>query len=479
MNTINFSNLSNFSNTVKLEERALKDNPDGKLKDAGQQPGQAQVSLSVSSSVSLSSSRGSVSHNTSLTYTASGVMTDSAAPVEEKPSVTKAATNILTHIEAQLKRDIADGATQEELASRLSAGLEGFLKGFGEAFDQLSGSGLLSPKVNAAIQQTYQNVLDGIDELAAELELESPVTDELRDQYANAVLSDEDGSGVGGEISDAVSDTGLSQADQNRSDIISAAQATFEENLELRSRQIKEKMEQAENGIAFPEFQASASGYSVSENRTFDFSLRTADGDLVTISIGAARSQSAEYVTGDSASGSSSYLSESSNSSSNFSLEVKGELDADELRAINDLLEQVGQVSDTFFNENVFDAFEMALDIGFDRDEIAGFSLNLMKEQTTRVDNPYADVAKLEPEARQVDNTGLVEERDHKLALLSDFVEMLDDLRTKSEAMIEREGLTAMIQFVADNSHSDHPRLNDLTPIVDDLLSGLSGIDRG
>lgn len=78
----------------------------------------------------------------------------------------QAANNILGFIERQLERDVAAGATQEELQSRLEAGLEGFKKGFNEAKDKLEALGMLNETVSADIGKTYQLVTDGIDDFA-------------------------------------------------------------------------------------------------------------------------------------------------------------------------------------------------------------------------------------------------------------------------------------------------------------------------
>jgi hypothetical protein len=78
----------------------------------------------------------------------------------------QAAGNILGFIQRQIERDIADGASQEELESRLQAGLSGFKKGFNQARDQLAALSLLDAQVSASINKTYDLVTGGIDELA-------------------------------------------------------------------------------------------------------------------------------------------------------------------------------------------------------------------------------------------------------------------------------------------------------------------------
>jgi len=73
----------------------------------------------------------------------------------------------LGFIERRLQLDVADGATQEQLQSRLDAGLEGFKKGFAEAAEQLKLLSRFSPEVEADIGDTYQQVIEGTDALRA------------------------------------------------------------------------------------------------------------------------------------------------------------------------------------------------------------------------------------------------------------------------------------------------------------------------
>lgn len=77
----------------------------------------------------------------------------------------KVASNILGFIERRLMMDVADGASEEQLQSRLDAGLTGFKKGFAEAEAQLSALSMLSPAVSTDIQDTFDRVLKGIDDL--------------------------------------------------------------------------------------------------------------------------------------------------------------------------------------------------------------------------------------------------------------------------------------------------------------------------
>ncbi|MFT5084300.1 MAG: hypothetical protein ACI9Y1_002354, partial [Lentisphaeria bacterium] len=153
--SLNTSVSSNESAKISLEQK----NEQGQT---------LRVSASYSNSVTIS---GQTSR--SQTFAANGVHKYEA--IGDQAPTSKAASNILGFIAQKIERELADGATTEQLQERLSQGLEGFLKGFGEAYDILKQSDLLSPEVEEAITQTYNNVLAGVNELADNYGLESPV----------------------------------------------------------------------------------------------------------------------------------------------------------------------------------------------------------------------------------------------------------------------------------------------------------------
>lgn len=71
-------------------------------------------------------------------------------------------------------------------------------------------------------------------------------------------------------------------------------------------------------------------------------------------------------------------------SRSSFQLKVVGELDEDELLAIEDLLSQVTEVADSFYAGRVDQAFDMAVELKMDPNELARMDLNM--QQSARVE---------------------------------------------------------------------------------------------
>lgn len=70
---------------------------------------------------------------------------------------------------------------------------------------------------------------------------------------------------------------------------------------------------------------------------------------------------------------------------------VEGELDDEELAAINDLVGQLNKLSDSFFNQGAMAAFEQLKSVGYDSGEIASFSLRL--EQHSSLSARYSEAA--------------------------------------------------------------------------------------
>jgi hypothetical protein len=249
---------------------------------------------------------------------------------QEPMTANKAANTILGFIERRLQMDVADGATQEQLQSRLEAGLEGFKKGFAEAAEKLKALSMLSPEVAADIDDTYQQVMSGLDALRVKF------------------------------IKDAVPVT---------------SERPVVEELQ-RPTQI--------NNIAIQQ-----GLYEYAEARDFRFELTTKEGDKV--SIRASSSIGISVAAGRDASG--IYGSASQSSASSFELSIEGDLNESELKAINQLMGRIDKLAGQFYAGNLDDAFDKAVNLGYDDQQIAGYSLNLSQVQIQQVAVAYGAFA--------------------------------------------------------------------------------------
>ncbi len=117
------------------------------------------------------------------------------------------------------------------------------------------------------------------------------------------------------------------------------------------------------------------------EKNNFSFELTTQEGDKVMINAMSDSRLYEQSYTSANENGVSSLYSSSQQSSSGYSFSVEGDLNEAEMAAIEDLLGQVNSLADEFYDGDLATAFDMALELESDGDQIAGFSLNLRQQQ--------------------------------------------------------------------------------------------------
>lgn len=249
------------------------------------------------------------------------------APQKPQNSSDIAAGNILSFIGRQLALDVADGASQEELASRIEAGLSGFLQGFGSAKDEIESLSMMNDQLGAEIQQTYDKVLAGIES--------------LKETYITGYQSPE---------------SNVSLVDQP-----------------VRSQGVSSDLTRV----------------SAAQQNQFEFSVTTADGDVVTLNASSLQALLSENISSIDGSNSISSSIRSSYSESNLFFSVEGELDADEMKAVNELLLQVNDLAETFFSGDFQAAFDEAMKLGYNAKELVSFSLNLTQTSVQRATSAY------------------------------------------------------------------------------------------
>jgi len=314
----------------------------GKKPDTGKNP-VTQTQLKVDASTDKRQSALQVVNSTlAKAYEKLGLRSQNAAAdysTFEPLTAEKVANNILGFIERRLQLDKADGATQEQLQSRLEAGLKGFKKGFAEASEQLKALDMLSPEVAADIGKTNDLVLKGIDDL--------------------------------------------------RSKFIT--NATTPQTPAANDNQTVKTAPKAPAKLDVPDFvpkaksQDSYSNYEYARAREFSFELTTKEGDKVKITASASEGfayESNENSKGKSANGSYS-------ASQAMSLQVEGNLSDEELGAINELLGKVNDLAGEFFDGDLDKAFAQAQELGYDDQQIGSFSLNLAKVDIQQATQAY------------------------------------------------------------------------------------------
>ena len=135
-----------------------------------------------------------------------------------------------------------------------------------------------------------------------------------------------------------------------------------------------------------------------SQTNSSDLSITTADGDIVSISFSALEaSQSSENFSYYARQGSQEMnyqRSSASYSQMNFSFSVQGDLDNDELQAIQSLIKDISKIEKDFFSGDVNEAFNKALELGYDEEQLTSFNLELRQTKASYVSKVYSEVEK-------------------------------------------------------------------------------------
>jgi len=171
----------------------------------------------------------------------------------------------------------------------------------------------------------------------------------------------------------------------------------------------------------------------------FDFELTTQEGDRIQVSAQELFQRSERFSSIESGGASASRFSSSTSYTSGYSISVNGNLNEDEIAALDSLLQQVTELSDTFYEGDISQAFNQALSLEFDSTQIAQFSLDLstsrvsVLEQTDIQTNQFSKRVPAEYRAPQIP-TGIQ-------TLLTDYAEQLEQLLDAAQEFSDKLAL--------------------------------------
>jgi hypothetical protein len=304
----------------------------------------------------------------------------------------RSAETILGFIEARINQLSLDGASSEELNKTLDQGLSGFRQGRDEAIEILEGYGFMSPDVSDGIDKTTSLVEEGIAK--------------LREQF----------------VSDDPASIGNTKPAEATDVVVSPKAADVPETFERSSRSVSRQSEgdavegskpvsQSENaGVSYAsrrknqaeqfQYQLSSFQQQFSQARALSFELQTRDGDRVTISFASAlEAQAGQVQAGASRTAGGGQVDsfvyayqQRVSGVSGFQLEISGDLDEQELLAIEQLLSDVDKLAADFFSGDMQSAFSKALNMGINTEELAAFSLRLTQAESVKT-SAYKDMA--------------------------------------------------------------------------------------
>lgn len=309
-------------------------------------------------------------HDVKYTYASLKQSLPIQAVATESPLLS-AATNILGFISNRLALEQSEGASFVELNELLEQGLAGFKQGFSEARSLLNGSGELPAVVEETLATVYGQVLEGFDA--------------LREQYLGQGLSSEreDSSN---EV-DSVEKTAVTAPNPMPVSIDELAKEPLKV---LGGYTIGSLNQNALSSIiedlAVGDFQVDNAQFEYGRKDHFAFELTTLDGDKVKIQANQTSLYYGTYQFGE--------INESlgaTKDKSQFTFSVEGDLDEGELAAINELFGQIMSLAEDFYAGDIEAAYEAALNLGYDQNEIAAYSLRLHQTQQAKITAQYEE----------------------------------------------------------------------------------------
>ncbi len=378
------------------------------------------------------------------------VNTDVAVDAVGNHSNNEAASTILTFIGNRIEKDLAEGASLEEVESRLQAGLEGFIKGFTEASEQLEALGLLDGEDNPLkdnINGTYDSVLSGIENLREKFLDKNVIA-------PNKVVVDEIKE-VATDNSSIKSHIPLDNVSSNDAALINNfSKLTSHHRFEnVSSRKLENDASVLNSFAKTPSL--SGSEFSTFHHQqgvknSFSFQVETVDGDKVTITAKTNDVSVTKYSLFNTPMWENEKLARVNDQDSLFSVSVDGDLDDDELNAIGNLLNKVENLSANFFEGDLDLAFSQASNLGYDTSEIVGFSLNLKHVEIEKVRAAYQEFLPTNNEQNKQ-----VESLLDKLKPIGDFTKDLIDAAQVASKFSESHSLIVELASKFDVQKSD------------------------
>lgn len=182
-------------------------------------------------------------------------------------------------------------------------------------------------------------------------------------------------------------DDDLSGEIQKGKDLISAGIADIEAGIQGLAAPDSEEAPESNGNLLQGVSGGQISSQFRNEN-SFSLEVVTRDGDRVNVSFSQVHQSSAFAATD----GQNSVFASSTQSGFLWQLDVEGDLDEGEQEALSALLQDVEQLSNSFFSGDLGSALEQATELGFDGNELASLSLNLRQTSFSSVTQAYNSV---------------------------------------------------------------------------------------
>lgn len=228
---------------------------------------------------------------------------------------------------------------------------------------------------------------------------------------------------------------------------------------------------------ALVEGSTSIAAYSerfAAQAETFDMEVTTRDGDRLRISIAQASANWSQRGVVASSDGNGSSVVASSQSGSlqigAWQVSVEGELDDEERAALEKLFGQVQELSDKFYSGDLSGAFDRAMALDMDGEQLASMSLRLTQTTVRQATDAYSAVAQDGGQAASAVNSSLI-----------DYAQgLLDALRSANQVAEEGSAKTNLLDLLKGgfslDERFDSGRLDKAEQLNSRLLDGLQNL---
>ncbi|MGY8830084.1 MAG: DUF5610 domain-containing protein [Pseudomonadales bacterium] len=207
---------------------------------------------------------------------------------------------------------------------------------------------------------------------------------------------------------------------------------------------------------------------------TFDMEVTTRDGDRLRISIAQASANWSQSGVVASSNGNGSSVVASSQSGNlqigAWQVSVEGELDDEERAALEKLFGQVQDLSNKFYAGDLSGAFDRAMALDMDGEQLASMSLRLTQTTVRQATDAYSAVAQDGGQAASAVNSSLI-----------DYAQgLLDALRSANQVAEEGTAKTSLLDMLKGgfslDERFDSGRLDKAEQLNSRLLDGLQNL---
>ena len=207
---------------------------------------------------------------------------------------------------------------------------------------------------------------------------------------------------------------------------------------------------------------------------TFDMEVTTRDGDRLRISIAQASANWSQSGVVASSNGNGSSVVASSQSGNlqigAWQVSVEGELDDEERAALEKLFGQVQDLSNKFYAGDLSGAFDRAMALDMDGEQLASMSLRLTQTTVRQATDAYSAVAQDGGQAASAVNSSLI-----------DYAQgLLDALRSTNQVAEEGTAKTSLLDMLKGgfslDERFDSGRLDKAEQLNSRLLDGLQNL---